>query len=231
VRNTIQGGVASRVSSELIDSLGLPIAVGLGVILVGWYWAGNEVMRRRAHRLALWGKRVIDPFGGTQRIRWLGGQAFRLEVEGPKAPFRSLTLTGLVESWDVPMVWAWNRLRGRRDIVLLQASLRQQPLWGLEVYRPGSMLAGDAQHLARQEGWPEMTLDELTVAAAGEPPRKLASELLQVLDAERQRLVRLAVRRQGNHLTVALNVPDPRAFDPSEATRVARRLAERVTQT
>src|SRR5260370_6207109 len=71
-------------------------------------------MRRRAHRLALWSKRVIDPLGGTQTIRWLGGQAFRLEVEGAQAPFRSLSLTGLVESWDVPMVWAWNRLHGPR---------------------------------------------------------------------------------------------------------------------
>jgi hypothetical protein len=97
------------------------------------------------------------------------------------------------------------------------------------VYRPGTMLAGDARHLARQEGWAEAPLDDLTVAAAGEPPRKLATDLLEVLHGERKRLVRLAVRRQGNQLTLALNVPDPRAFDPTEATRLARRLAERLS--
>jgi hypothetical protein len=154
------------------DSLGLPIALSLGAILVAWYWAGNELMRRRAHRLALWSKRVIDPLGGRQTIRWLGGQAFRLEVEGTRAPFRSLAVTGLVESWDVPVVWAWNRLHGRRDMVLLQASLRQQPMWGLEVYRAGTLLAGDARLFARQEGWPESPLGDMTVAAGGEPPRR-----------------------------------------------------------
>jgi hypothetical protein len=213
---------------ELADSFGLPLAVGLGLVLIGWYWAGNELMRRRSHRLALWSKRMIDPWGGTQSIRWLGGQAFRLEVEGPKAPFRSLMITGLVESWDVPMVWAWNRLHGRRDIVLLQASLRHQPLWGLEVYRSGTMLAGDARHFARQESWPETALHELTVAAPGDAPIRLATELVSVLDAERSRLVRLAVRRQGQHLTLALNVPDPGGFDPQTATRLAQRLAERL---
>jgi hypothetical protein len=215
---------------ELTESLGLPIALGLGVLLVGWYWAGNELMRRRAHRLALWGKRVLDPLGGKQSIRWFGGQAFRLEVEGAKAPFQSLMLTGLVESWDVPMVWAWNRLHGRRDMVLLQASLREQPMWGFEVYRPGSVLAGDARHFATQEGWPQQPLEELTLAAGGQPPRELAMQLVQVLVAERARLVRLAVRRQGNHLTLALNVPDPKTFDPSEASRLAKRLAERVLE-
>ena len=213
---------------ELGEALGLPVALGLGVVLVGWYVAGNELMRRRAHRLALWSKRVIDPLGGTQSIRWLGGQAFRLEVEGPKAPFRSVMVTGLVESWDVPMVWAWNRLHGRRDMVLLQATLRAQPLWGLEVYRPGTVLAGDSRHLARQEGWTESPLEELTVAAPGEPPRRLAAELVEVLDSERSRLVRLAVRRRGNHLTLALNVPDPARFDPAQVNGLARRLAERI---
>src|ERR687886_1345729 len=111
-------------------------------------------------------------------------------------------------------------------MVLLQATLRAQPLWGLEVYRPGALLAGHARHLARQEGWAESPLDELTVAAAGEPPRRLAAELVQVLDAQRARLVRLAVRRQGSHLTLALNVPDPGRFDPARVHGLAQRLAD-----
>ena len=212
------------------DSLGLPVAAGLGLILIGWYFAGNELMRRRAHRLALWSKRVVDPLGGSQSIRWMGAQAFRLEVDGTRSPFKSVMLTGLVESWDVPMVWAWNRLHGRRDMVLLQATLRSQPVWGLEVFRPGTVLAGDARHLARQEGWPESAFEELRIAAAGGAPEKLASELVHMLHAERGRLVRLAVRRQGQHLTLALNVPDPARFDPSEATRLVGRLADRLVR-
>jgi hypothetical protein len=214
---------------ELPDSLGLPIAVGVGVLLIAWYLAGSELMRRRVHRLALWSKRVIDPLGGSQSIRWLGGQAFRIEVEGPNAPFQSLMLTGLVESWDVPMVWAWNRLRGRRDMVLVQASLLKQPTWGLEVHRPGSILSGDSQHLARQEGWSESALDEFRVAAGGDAPARLAADLVNTLGPERSRLIRIAVRRQGQHLTLALNVADPSAFDPRDATRLAQRLAERLS--
>ena len=31
--------------------------------------------------------------------------SFRLEVQEPKAPSRSGAITGLVESWDVPVIW------------------------------------------------------------------------------------------------------------------------------
>src|SRR5919205_3958506 len=150
------------------DSLALPALILVGGVLLVWYVVGNEVMRRRAHRLALWSKRGVDPLGGRQSIQWLTQQAFRLQVDEPRAPLRAATITGLVESWDVPMIWLWNRLHGRRDMVVLQLALREAPLWGFEVYRPGSILAGDARHFARQEGWEEASLDEFTVAAAGE---------------------------------------------------------------
>jgi uncharacterized protein YigA (DUF484 family) len=129
------------------------------------------------------------------------------------------------------MVWAWNRLHGRRDIVLLQATLRTQPIFGFEIYRPGTILAGDSRHFAAQEGWSESALDQLVVAAPGEGPRQTAVALVRLLNAEDHRLVRLGVRRQGQHLTVALNVPDPSHFDSGDATRLVSRLADRVMRT
>jgi hypothetical protein len=210
------------------ESLAFPLLIVFGAVLLVWFVVGNELMRRRARRLAIWSKRAIDPLGGKQTVQWLTQQAFRLDVEAPKAPFKAATVTGLVESWDVPMVWLWNRLHGRRDMVVFQLGLREQPLWGFEVYRPGSILAGDARHFARQEGWSEEPLDELTVAAPGEAPRQLASRLVGLLDADRTRLVRLALRRQGAMLTLAMNVADPNRFDPPRAADLARRLAAAI---
>ena len=214
---------------EVPESLALPALIALGAALLLWYLGGNELMRRRAQRLALWSKRGVDPLGGRQSIQWLTQQAFRLQVDEPRAPLRAATITGLVESWDVPMIWLWNRLHGRRDMVVLQLTLREQPVWGFELYRPGSILAGDAAHLARQEGWAEERLgDDLVLAVGGEGPRRLASRLVEVLEADRERLVRLAVRRQGALLTLALNVADPDAFEPARLAALARDLAEQA---
>lgn len=211
---------------QLGDYPGVPIVLALGVLLFGWYFVGNEVMRRRAHRLAIWAKHALDPFGGKQSIRWFSGQAFRLEVDNANAPLKACALTGLTESWDVPFVWGWNRLRGRRDMLLLQATLRHAPPSGLEVYRPGTILAGDAAGFARQEDWPSSAHERFVVAAPGDRQRELALALLATLVAEQPRLVRLALRRQPPHLTLALNVPDPARFEPRAFTELVRRLAD-----
>jgi hypothetical protein len=213
---------------ELGNQSALPWLLGLGLLLLGWFFVGNEIMRRRARKLALWCKHTIDPLGGKQTIRWLTQQAFRIEVEEPREPFQSAAITGLVESWDVPTIWLWNRLHGRRDIVLVQFSLRQLPIWGLELYRPGSLLAGDARRLGRREGWQERPLDEFILISGGEQgaPRRLACELLDALGAERARLVRLAVRRRGTHLALAMNVPDPSRFSAATFHSLLQHLAQ-----
>ena len=215
---------------EVPESVALPALIGVGALLLLWYFAGNELMRRRAHRLALWSKRAIDPLGAKQSIQWLTQQAFRLEVEAPKtAALKAATITGLVESLDVPMIWLWNRWHGRRDMVVLSLTLKEQPLWGFEVYRPRSILAGDARHSARLEGWPEEFVSgDLILAAGGDGPRELASRLLSVLEGDAEHLVRLALRRQGSLLTLAMNVPSPGNQEPARLAQLARRLAEQA---
>ena len=209
------------------QNLALPVVAVLAVALIGWYLAGNELMRRRGRSLAVWSKRALDPLGGRQAVQWLTTHSFRLEVEGLRPPFRAGSLTGLTESWDVPMTWLLNRLNGRRDMVLLQVSLHQQPLYGLELYRPRSVLAGDARRYAGDEGWQETAVDGLRLASPlGDGALGLARELLAALGPEAAQLVRLAIRRRGLNLTLALNVPDRRRLAPDDFRQLVERLAQ-----
>ncbi|HMC67185.1 MAG TPA: hypothetical protein VKI65_19775 [Gemmataceae bacterium] len=208
-----------------LQNLALVFVFVLGALLVGWYLVGNEVMRRRGRSLALWCKRSLDPLGGRQAIQWITTQSFRLEVEGLKAPFVAGSLAGLVESMDVPVIWLANRANGRRDMVLLQLSLRQQPVWGLELYRPRSVLAADARKFAIEEGWTETALDGFRLASAGGPAmEKVARELMAELGDEAPNLIRLAVRRRGLHLTLALNIPELSRLTPERFFQMVDRL-------
>lgn len=209
-----------------LGSATLPVALALVVFLAGWYVAGNELMRRRARRLALWCKRALDPSGGRQSILWLTTSSFRMEVEGTRAPWQAVRMTGQVESWEVPMVWLWNRSRGRRDMVLVQLSLRRRPAAGLELYRPAAWLAGSSRRLVREQGWPERPFGEFALASPTGAGEDLARRLVVTLSGERPRLLRLAVRRQAPNLTLAMNLPERGRPDPVAFHLLLQRLAE-----
>lgn len=199
--------------------------VAIGALLIVWYLVGNELMRRRGKRLALWCKRVADQLSSKQAIKWYTLHSFKLETENPAKPFESAAFTGLTESWDVPFIWLWNRLNWRRDMVLAQVMLDRQPTWGLEVYRPRSVLAGDAHHAAHGEGWDEVAVDGFRVAPASGPGRELADRLVGQLGDQRDRLIRLSVRRNQTHLALAMNVPNPSEPTPEEFEALLRKLA------
>jgi hypothetical protein len=210
----------------ILNQLGLPAVLVVGAIFIVWFVAGNELMRRRGRSLAIWSKRALDPLGGRQAIQWITLHSFRLEIEGLKPPFTSGTMTGLVESWDVPITWLINRLNGRRDMVLVQLALRQQPIRGIELFRLRSLLAGDARQMAAEEGWTTEPFEEFQLAAMpGATPQRLASELLAALGPRRADLLRLALRRRGLHLTLALNIPDRQKVQPAELTRLLQGVA------
>ncbi|HLY67912.1 MAG TPA: hypothetical protein VKU60_20405, partial [Chloroflexota bacterium] len=168
----------------MLDKLTLPIFIAIGAVLIIWYLGGNELMRRRGRALAVWCKRAGDNISNKQAITWYTLHSFKIDVEQPARPFRSVSLTGLTESWEVPVIWLWNRLNWRRDMVLAQLGLDQQPVWGCEIYRPRSVLASDARHAARQEGWQDAGTDGFRIAPAEGPGHELALQLLAALQPE-----------------------------------------------
>ncbi len=207
------------------DELAVRIFIVIGAVLIVWFLAGNELMRRRARRLAVWAKRGVDPLGGKQSILWLTLHSFRLEVEGVRGPVKEVKVTGLTEAWDVPINWLWNRLHGRRDMALVLITLEQAPPLPFELYRPGSLVASDSQHHAKMEGWGDEPLDEFHLAAPAGGAVSLASQLLAAVGPDRDRLLRLATRRQAPHLTVGLSLPDTDRLPPTQLTRLIERLA------
>lgn len=200
----------------------------LAVLVFGWFLVGGEYNRRRAGRLAQWAYRGLQPFLGRASIRWITTHVFELFVEEPRGPFTSLKVTGLLESRDMIAVWLYNRLAYRPDLLVLRANLRRKPLWGCEVFRPGTFLAGDALREAESEGWSVRPLDVAGLRAwhGGGRAADLCARLVAEARASGFELVRLAAHRSEPHLLLAVSAA---SFDRQDARRLfeaLRKMAE-----
>jgi hypothetical protein len=95
------------------------IIIALSILLFLWYFAGAYLNRRRAVALI---HAVSEAVGSRLLIRWYGRSAFHLDVGQPPAPLTDLRFFCLLEPRDFALALAWNRLRGRRDMVMLTAT-------------------------------------------------------------------------------------------------------------
>lgn len=110
-------------------NIGETIAVYLGVFLLLWYAAAAYVNRRLGVRTFNWLKPGVQSLGGIGEARWMGssGSGARLAVPRAKRPFQRLEVIFLLETRELLPLWLLNRLRGKRDTLILRAQLRSNP--------------------------------------------------------------------------------------------------------
>jgi hypothetical protein len=186
---------------------GTDLAIALAAFLLGWYVVGGLLNRRRYILLARQVRDSIQAFGGTASIRQIGRNAFRIEVEKLSAPFEKLSLSALLEPRETFFLWLVGRLGGRRDWLLVRATLRGSVGSQFEVYRPRMRGSSDIVRDLRSRGWqvePMVSRPGMLYAAPGAAGRGLADRVMSELG--RLELWRVGLRLEAPQLTIGFPV-------------------------
>src|SRR3989441_12488162 len=114
----------------------LAVVVLVAGFFMAWYYGALVYSRRLARRIGTELKRAVVGLGGTSRIQWFGTTAFRMTTEAASPPFREFSVTVTLRPREMPINWAIATAQGRRDVALVQASLRTDPRIGFELVDP-----------------------------------------------------------------------------------------------
>ena len=105
--------------------------VTVSAIFFLWWLAGSLFNRRRSADLVKAVREALPALGEGAGIRWFGSGAFQIDLSKPAAEFTRVQVVGLLEPRDIPLVWLYWRLRGRRDRLVVQADFRRPPRAGV----------------------------------------------------------------------------------------------------
>ncbi len=210
----------------IFEDIGGILATAFCIAFFGSYAVALFGGRRRLRAAAAWVTELIQPLGGTSQVRWTASSAFHITASDQDAPFQRMVVTVLLKPRDLIALLIVNRLLRRNDLLLLRFELRHQPIWGLEVYRPRTLLSGLAQKEIQTEQWGvnELSSSDHRVAHGGGKAEALCEVLLNTLGEQRGRLWRLAVRRQFPHLLLAVDLPEMTAEESARHRDLVRRL-------
>lgn len=106
------------------------LVVAVAAVFFVWYFAGAWLNRRRSAQLLGAVRQAVGAVGRGATVRWHGRSAFEVAVEEPSAPLAAFRLLCLLEPRDFPLALAWNRMRGRRDQVVIYADFARPPRAG-----------------------------------------------------------------------------------------------------
>jgi hypothetical protein len=204
------------------------LLTGLAIVIVAWFAAGSIYNVRRGREALRWMQGGLPALGARTTVRWLGTTAVQLGLRDPRAPFQEVSLIVFLEPRDVPWMWALSRTRGRRDLLIVRAQLRNPPRVDLE--------ALDRRSWSGREVLPRLPASRWTVVEPGFPGRLAifhqtapalarAEELVALAGKTGVAVRRLSVRQGKPHLQLHLALPGPGV--PAEALfQALRELGE-----
>lgn len=201
-----------------LSTLGTSAAIVLVAVVLLWFAFGTQRNIRIGNDVLRWLQGALPLLGRRTTMRWLGSSAVELRIAEAIAPFRDVTVHVVLEPRDVGFLWAWGRLRGRRDFLILRANLTTPPRFGVEAWDPRgwtSRLATDEDDWQRI-AWPGEGIEAMATSGADTTPVRLAWE---AIDRSTAGVWRLAVQPVVPHVVVhvrppARDVPAERMIEP-----------------
>src|SRR5512146_711731 len=117
-------------------SLNVALFILVVLVVVGWFAAGTQYNLRRGDRALRWLQDGLKLVGEKTSLRWLGSSVVELKIQNAHEPFRTAELLVVLEPRDVPFLWWFHHLRGRRDLLIFRAHLRAAPRFDFELFEP-----------------------------------------------------------------------------------------------
>jgi hypothetical protein len=182
--------------------------IGLCVFLALWYGGGHLYNRRRGQRLFRWLDAGLDVLGGEREAGWLGSPATgaRINVTRATPPFRRLEITLLLENREALPLWLLSRLRGKRDGLIIKATLRSPRRGEVEIVpASGPVARGLRREQERPWTWQEGPYG-VFIAYRSSSARRQAAGLAPWLEVYGAHLHRFSWRKIDPHIQLHANV-------------------------
>jgi hypothetical protein len=199
-------------------------AVAVIAVFLVWFALGTQRNIRIGNDVLRWLQDGLPVLGPRTTLRWLGSSVVELKIAEASEPFRDATILVVLEPRDIGFLWAWARLRGRRDFVIVRANLREPPRIDVDAWdaRAWTGRPAGAAEDGRPIAWPG-TQVEARVAGDGDPAaiRTTWSALARATPG----VWRLSVQPVVPHIEAHLLVPDRRGASSRGVLEPIRDLA------
>lgn len=210
---------------------GQQIVIILSIFLAAWYFVFAVINRRRGLGVYAWMRTGLKQLGEISQAAWIGssGSGARLVLENPEKPFQRIEAIYLLESREILPLWIFNRLRGKRDQMILKATLRGAPAAEIEAGTAGEREFESALTRDLKNPYSRAAVEGgLEVAWRGVHSARLQQGLREFLGRHPGQVRRLSLQKGKPHLILQSQLPDVRSQPAEQFFKELRELFQDI---
>ncbi len=203
----------------MFDSPMFALLLAAAILILGWYAIGSLYNVFRARQALQWIQKGLPQIGDKATLRWVGSSWVELKLAKAKDPFRSAEILIMLEPRDLPIIWWFERTRGRRDLLIVRAQLRAAPRFDLKAR--GQKIPAESE--LKREGTAHWTAvqggvaNNMSADIRGQISPYTVNRLIVAASLDGVKLTRLSVQRTVPNLELQFLLPN---FNQVAATRL-----------
>jgi hypothetical protein len=195
------------------------IVIGVCAVLILGYITGYYYNRQKAQKISEWLHAGLREWGAVTPGERLPGMASggRLRVNQARGPFQRIAAVYLLEPRENLLFWAFHRLQGRHDELILSLDMKVRPDQEVEV--AGRLDQDFRRRLKKTKGEPaevETGPKGLRVAWWKKKGSGLSARLSPFLEKYGAGIIRLSVRREQPYIFLRAQL-SPLQREPAQA--------------
>ncbi len=210
---------------------GQQIVIILSIFLAAWYFVFAVINRKRGLGVYAWMRTGLKQLGEISQAAWIGssGSGGRLVLENPDKPFQRIEAIYLLESREILPLWIFNRLRGKRDQIILKATLRGAPAAEIEAGKAGEREFESALTRDLKNPYSRAAIEGgLDVAWRGVHSARLQQGVREFLGRYPGQVRRLSLQKGKPHLILQSQLPDVRSQPAEQFFKELRELFQDI---
>ncbi len=183
------------------------VVIGLCVVLGLWFAVGSISNGRRIRMISRALEPALTKYGRIRSFRRLGNSGAQFIVDRAESPFRQIELVFLLEARENLPLWLLERIRGRRDELVLRANLRAVPAQEISLgeSRDRGFKARVLEERQRPYEWIAAP-PGLEMARRGAEDVAMVERLGRFLEGFGQAVRRVTIQSKEPHLTVRVRL-------------------------
>jgi hypothetical protein len=213
------------------ENLQFPLFVLAVLFFLGWFAVGIIWNVRKGDAVLKWLRQGLPLIGERTTMTWRGSSVVEMQIAKAKSPFRSAETLVVFEPRDVPFLWAFARLRGRRDLLIFRSQLRATPAFEVEIFDPHGWSTTNLQETVQRKNWTRLDSREtqsLVAYGVGKSAADSAKPLIDLAARAGGKVLRLAIHRDVPNLEIHWILPKTTAYPAQVLFSTIQKIGEDI---
>ena len=183
----------------------------LGIILVAtialgvtWHCISLRYKRHKAQEVLHWIQSSLAGRGHVVGITWLTSSRFRVPLRLTCGVFHRAWVMVELHTQQTPFQWAFNKIRGRREVLTFQADLDFPPAFSLQVQHFRWFARSSPKTSISQPGWRFEHLPPVMISTSPAKQQEITNAMTSLSQSDNGEFLEISFQRHSPHFSATL---------------------------